>query len=150
MHGAKAYSKRMRTAKKRLRRKLKQETREAAKLVLKAARRRIRTAFATHGKAKERTGGKTLSQATKVSIRARRGSVRAEVGAGGQHGKYGRVLEEGREVRRGGEMGSVHGVGSGGKREHNAQYPKKPWLGPAVNDSRSDVYKKIGKTFRAV
>jgi len=138
--GRRHYERRMRAARSKFRKEQKLLMRQAGKVVLRAARQNIRSAFATHGSAKDRSGGKTLSQATKVSVRSRRGVVSAEVGAEGRPGQYGRVLEEGREVRRGG----VRTV------EHNAQYPKIPWLAPAVKSSEGEVFTILGKAFRVV
>lgn len=129
-----------RRARSKFRKEQKRRVRQAANIVLRQARRNIKSTFKTHGKARARSGGKTLSQETKTSVRSRRGFVTAVVGAGGQPGAYGKVLEEGRTVSRKSRSGNIH----------QASYPKKPWLEPAVRTTSGQVFAIIGKTFRVV
>lgn len=149
--GDKLLSARMRAAEQKIAKESARQTRKAANLIKAAARRNVGTVFATHGAALQRTRGirnrkgqivkKTLAQDVRSSVRVRKRQVTARVGSWrSQQAAYGKVHEEGRTVQRKSRSGNVH----------SATYPKKEWLRPAVNSTREEVFRLIGKTFEVV
>ena len=155
--GRKAYERRMKTARVRLRKEMKRRIREGANVIKKKARANIKSQF--RGGTKKRSKQvlrtvneprKGLARMTTVSVRMRRGRVRAEIGTKFPEGVYGSVLEHGGTViRREGayKKGSLTAVT---RKKHTATYRARPWLGTAVASTRRDVYRITGKSFKVV
>jgi len=156
--GRKSYERRMRTARKRLSAEIKKTTRKAAKVIMVATRKSIRKEFGGRGKDRRRPGGRKpggLARKTSVSVRSRRGNVRAEIGPKYPHGAYGALHEKGgvsdkrRAHTRGGSSRNTRALRHK-VRAHSTNYAKRPWLAPAVASTSTQVYQIIGRSFRVV
>jgi hypothetical protein len=116
---------------------MKEKMRRAATVLRTAVRAEIVATFSAQG---HRSGTHLLRRKTSISIRSKRGRVRAEVGPKGIAGVYGRVHEKGLTVTRRSRSGG----------EHQAVYPKREFIAPAVKKTDRQIFAILGQSFRVV
>lgn len=150
-----------------LRVRLRKQTRDAANLIAKAARKKIRAAFSGGSERRYDYGGQRkigpglLARAMRAKVRVKRDyQVTAWVGVSAAKkyfpaALYAPALEEGGTIqRRGRTLERLPGQGRGGKaklergRPHTATYRARPFFDPALRETQSEVFATIGKTFR--
>lgn len=133
--GLDAWQRRMRNAKGKLRKEMKRKMREAANIVKVQARKEITATFTGDARSVKR-----LRRKTSVSVRSKRGRVSAQVGPKGFAGVYGRVHELGMTIERKSRSGKVH----------EATYPVRKFIEPAVRKTDGQVRKILGQSFKVV
>ena len=147
------FERRMRKAESRIAKELKKQTRKAGGVIRKNVRRRIRSQFKKGPRPDVRDPG-LLARSIQVSIKSKRGA-RLQISAAVLPSNkkqyfpaklYAPALERGGTiVRRAARRGSKIKRGA-----HAARYTGRPFFEPGVRESKTEVFRLIGKTFNAV
>ena len=138
--GSQAYQKFLRREEREFRKRMRKQLRRAANVVkMRASRSAAATYPAEPGGSPARLASRSVSVGSASRQRSRRG------------GRAARFLRTSTLARSSGAASSnADDRGRPGRRTHTARYRGLPFFEPAVRASEAEVYRILGRTFRAV